>query len=1029
MRGSRSSRRKINKRKSNKRLAILAFLVVATIFISIVTIPKFTSKAGENSSATNERILNILEIEPSEENGLYRLNSDTTIGSTKVNVTRMDMSRFISMIDEINGKYDVVYIGNNCGNLCRYWTASSRYRQYCNKTNLEWGDLWDRSCFPQSEYSQFLWYGNGGYVPNNDGDWNWIKTFNSAIKNPREHLEGSLDGVNYKPFVEYYSENDITNKRAKEIIKLLDSNQLVYMDSSISDLNGTKLQKLYREYNSKIQVVDNSDSLLNKIVSDYEGKNEKDKRPIVNFVSKPENDSTTLKFKFNFKGAEGVKYKAKLYIDKDGDGLYTSNKDSSVILKGNITNNEVNSLSYALGSKYVGYYGWKLEIFDTDNSDIKYYDTGYVIINNKNGNKKDINILQIKPNVGCTFDMANNSRFTQLLGNVRNYNVTVTSKTITDFNNDINNGTTFDDYSMIVLGFADSYGGGSNFQFSDEAINYLLDWNNKGKSLMLTHDTIGLGLLKSGRTSTNQGKIWDVERGAYCAYKLGRAFKDIAGQCRFVEDPFKNYAGVTYDDSYYEKFDDNRSDSENYGTLGITAYANIKLYEKTKATKVQLVNENQISNYPYKLSNEDKIDISETHCQWYQLNLEEDDVVPSYNLVDRDNGKFMDSGDSRNFCYTYTKGNITYTGSGHKEITQDSEMKLFINTMIKAYMAGNEPPEITNYNTENNEEIKNGDTITLDISTLEEGKGFDFYSVVKDDSSEDADMHVTIAENNNYLYNNVCKYNGSLDGIKIENLSISYNDIINNIGNTIKITSRAQDAEGASSEDAVFYLKVVCNKVKIINGINKDEEALMAGSSNIYSKYQKDWYMANSDEGHGVNGDTCYDGTNIALRGTRGYQYIVPFISKINTNVFNNGEIILSLDENYTQDKDHKYGTAYYDNNGNSICKKPALYLDYNNKLYKVKDLERDAQTGKYKVAISFNDLKKAYNNAGVDPSIGAECNLVLKYYGKTYNHNEAGESPLKYTNSVEFAILNGKSSTSTVDVYVGNKELSGNLF
>lgn len=50
--------------------------------------------------------------------------------------------------------------------------------------------------------------------------------------------------------------------------------------------------------------------------------------------------------------------------------------------------------------------------------------------------------------------------------------------------------------------------------------------------------------------------------------------------------------------------------------------------------------------------------------------------------------------DALNNYYIYSKGNITYSGAGHAEVTGEDELKLFVNTVIKAYGSGNNAPEI-----------------------------------------------------------------------------------------------------------------------------------------------------------------------------------------------------------------------------------------------------------------------------------------------------------------------------------------------
>ena len=51
--------------------------------------------------------------------------------------------------------------------------------------------------------------------------------------------------------------------------------------------------------------------------------------------------------------------------------------------------------------------------------------------------------------------------------------------------------------------------------------------------------------------------------------------------------------------------------------------------------------------------------------------------------------------DARNNYYIYNKGNVTYSGVGHNKVDNDTERKLFINTMVAAYNAGVHPPKIT----------------------------------------------------------------------------------------------------------------------------------------------------------------------------------------------------------------------------------------------------------------------------------------------------------------------------------------------
>jgi hypothetical protein len=74
---------------------------------------------------------------------------------------------------------------------------------------------------------------------------------------------------------------------------------------------------------------------------------------------------------------------------------------------------------------------------------------------------------------------------------------------------------------------------------------------------------------------------------------------------------------------------------------------------------VTQANFGQIIGYPYTLKKE--IKVSTTHTQYYQLNLEDDDIVVWYTMK----SDKLAYNDVRNNYYIYNKGNITFSGVGH----------------------------------------------------------------------------------------------------------------------------------------------------------------------------------------------------------------------------------------------------------------------------------------------------------------------------------------------------------------------------
>lgn len=115
------------------------------------------------------------------------------------------------------------------------------------------------------------------------------------------------------------------------------------------------------------------------------------------------------------------------------------------------------------------------------------------------------------------------------------------------------------------------------------------------------------------------------------------------------------------------------------------------------------VNKGPISQFPFEITAED-IKISPTHFQYYQTNLNYDDLTVWYTL----GGPNYDNAihDGYNGYYIYNRGNVTYSGAGHfsgdyDTFGSDEEAKLFVNTMVAAYRGGTIPP-VVEYRTPDN---------------------------------------------------------------------------------------------------------------------------------------------------------------------------------------------------------------------------------------------------------------------------------------------------------------------------------------
>ncbi|OCT14258.1 hypothetical protein A8709_25860 [Paenibacillus pectinilyticus] len=123
---------------------------------------------------------------------------------------------------------------------------------------------------------------------------------------------------------------------------------------------------------------------------------------------------------------------------------------------------------------------------------------------------------------------------------------------------------------------------------------------------------------------------------------------------------------------------------------------NMGLNAPNTSTSTVKVNEGLLTEFPFFIS-EMTPQVATTHDQYFRLNLNDADVIPWYNI----NGSPRDIEDSWNHYYTYSKGNVTYSGTGHNFVNTsvnstfpDWEQKLFVNTMYRAFIGSNHKPTV-----------------------------------------------------------------------------------------------------------------------------------------------------------------------------------------------------------------------------------------------------------------------------------------------------------------------------------------------
>lgn len=285
---------------------------------------------------------------------------------------------------------------------------------------------------------------------------------------------------------------------------------------------------------------------------------------------------------------------------------------------------------------------------------------------------------------------------------------------------------------MIVVGFSDSRG---EMEINNIAalkdIEYFL---NAGHSLLFSHDNAGFTssinyyIDANNNRASGSSSDWARYTTSYLRKMLGMDQFGITygGSVDSLPDEYKNarmyidstkaqdYRGIAEMCTFH--YSSSRNEDANWAgasVLGNRLYsaslhgttAQISINNWCHTRQVMRVNEGQITNYPFIIG--EYLKTGTTHSQYNTLNLEDADTTIWYVLDNDGTQKHINSdfaypefytytkGDGTNNFYIYSKGNITYTGAGHKNDITKNEQKLFINTVIAALKAGNYEPEVS----------------------------------------------------------------------------------------------------------------------------------------------------------------------------------------------------------------------------------------------------------------------------------------------------------------------------------------------
>ncbi|MBP9996658.1 MAG: DUF5057 domain-containing protein [Lachnospiraceae bacterium] len=466
----------------------------------------------------------------------------------------------------------------------------------------------------------------------------------------------------------------------------------------------------------------------------------------------------------------GATYDCILYVDVDKDGKYEESEleDGLVVTKDgseegtedgkyHLTAGNQYHISKQLPDEYVGMVSWKLAFVMNDKktgasshdnaNSIRTAVTGFSAVPAANGVQPSIKVLQLTSSSDVQhLDLT--SSVMKSLYDQTEYDIQVTKRSVSDLvDNWTLDGLSRTDYlcsfDIVVLGFDDSYSLESKNNYPADAyydaVMAIREYVLSGRSILFTHDltspyeeqndvksrawyltTYLRDVMGMDRYGVTDGRL----RAKGTENRYVSVFDEAKVDGKDASGDYNKSAFSDFVSSFYISTNNNSTDrrannneyamlarTELYSTFSGEKATSVSNMYTTGSKKVNRLNQGQITQYPFNI--DETIAVAETHCQWYQLNLDtksddendNDDVVVWYALDGKASSEWADNSycsvvknDARNNYYIYNKGNITYTGAGHSEITSgaqyDSERKLFVNTLIASYEAGEHAPKV-----------------------------------------------------------------------------------------------------------------------------------------------------------------------------------------------------------------------------------------------------------------------------------------------------------------------------------------------
>lgn len=594
-------------------------------------------------ASKEDYFFNVLELSPTKSDFVLK---DSDFDKDEAKLYQYTIREYNAIREDLIGKYDIIYLGNGTSSSAEYYTL---------------GDPVDK--LPAGDIA------NGSLIPNYDPD---MKVY------------------------EYWPGNDATELVLGYIEDFSDAGQIVVTDSVFKTLSASesRVHKFVQDNESDLMVLSRSD-----VKKTIQGLIDADAysaagtlRPYLNITDKPMefdgsedtyiDSSSSVKLDFDLEimsYTDESLFTIQFFLDIDGDNKYYESDGELLKERTGVAATDDTSISIIIPEDFKGLQPYMLKIID-EKTGASTYEEGYL------GFRGDepirLNVLQVACN-GNTFDLStdfvDNKKDSLLTAFSEDYIIDVDVITMIEYH-ELYKDDTFKlteytnaegkNYNVIIFGFADKYG---KADIKDEDMaNDLKDFINTGQSVMFTHDNLTFRVDEDGWSS------------GFTKY-----FRDFVSQDIYWRGdyPKSGYKTLGFSDMAFEMADGD----------GFKVSNNVYAF-----------NDGIMTNYPFSLVKggvgelydmtygSRLLDVAKTHYQYYQLDLNNEDVVVWYTLADANDR--IDHQDPANFYYTYSIGNVTYSGTGHTDLDKANafdERKLFVNTIIKAARGANFAPIVT----------------------------------------------------------------------------------------------------------------------------------------------------------------------------------------------------------------------------------------------------------------------------------------------------------------------------------------------